>query len=83
MKFEAVEKVNKYPSISQCLERFSNCTQISLGGAEKTSVSDLTRGHFDENLMACIRDITIQNSTVEISTAANEGRITGFNVAEC
>ena len=58
----------------------------SKGGAEDPeSVRDLTRGHFDSNLVGCVRSVVVMGQSVDPSAAAGEtaAAVSGMNVYDC
>ena len=56
------------------------------GGAEDPEgVRDLTRGHFDSNLVGCVRNVIVMGQSVDQTAAAAKGDhvVSGMNVYDC
>ena len=55
------------------------------GGAEDPEgVRDLTRGHFDSNLIGCVRNVVVMGQSVDSSAAAaGDHMVSGMNVYDC
>ena len=52
------------------------------GGAEDSEgVRDLTRGHFDSNLVGCVRNVVVMGQSVDSS--AGDHMVSGMNVYDC
>ena len=45
---------------------------------------DLTRGHFDSNLVGCVRNVVVMGESVDSSAAAaGDHMVSGMNVYDC
>ena len=55
------------------------------GGAEDPEgVRDLTRGHFDSNLVGCVRNVVVMEQSVDPTAAAKgDHAVSGMNVYDC
>ena len=53
------------------------------GGAEDSEgVRDLTRGHFDSNLVGCVRNVVVMGESVD-SSKKGDHAVSGMNVYDC
>ena len=56
---------------------------VFFGGAAASALTlDMTRGHFDANFKGCLRNVSVQNSSVSFN-AVDVDAISGVNIVEC
>ena len=44
---------------------------------------DLTRGHFDSNLIGCVRNVIVMGESVDPTTNKGDHVVSGMNVYDC
>ena len=67
-----------------CNLTFLTFNSLKGGAEDPEGVRDLTRGHFDSNLVGCVRNVVVMGESVDPTAAAKGDRaVSGMNVHEC
>ena len=65
-----------------CNLTFLTFNSLKGGAEDPEGVRDLTRGHFDSNLVGCVRNVVVMGQSVDPSEKEDRA-VSGMNVHDC
>ena len=65
-----------------CNLTFLTFNSLKGGAEDPEGVRDLTRGHFDSNLVGCVRSVVVMGQSLDPSEKEDRA-VSGMNVYDC